>query len=58
MKAQEAPTSVQARGEVTSAETIAAIVAAAALRSDLPDNFHKLPVQDRLIMLGLDPERN
>ena len=55
-KAQEAPASVQARGSVTSDETIQLINATAATRTDLPDDFFKLPVQERLSILGLDPD--
>lgn len=49
----EAGVTAKAVGEVTTPETIAAIVAAAALRDDLPTNFHQLPIEQRLTILGL-----
>ena len=49
----EAANRASAVGEVTGPETITAIVAAAALRDDLPTNFHRLPVEERQRILGL-----
>ena len=49
----EAGNTTQAVGEVTSAETIQQILDAAALRDDLPPDFHKLPVATRQKILGL-----
>ena len=56
MKAQEAAATVQAYGTVTDDTTIELINQAAATRDDLPNNFFKLPVQERLTILGLDPD--
>lgn len=52
----EAGNTVRAVGETTTPETVAAIVAAAELRNDLPDDFHTLPVPERLRILNLEGE--
>ncbi len=54
--ATESGNTVRAEGSVTTPETVAAIVAAAELRDDLPDDFHRLPVPERLRILNLEGE--
>jgi len=60
MNTKERAETVEAFGSVTSDAVIEAINAAAALRDDLPDGFFKLPVTERLTILGLTgpDERN
>ena len=53
---REAGNQAKAVGETTSPETIAAIIAAAKLRDDLPEDFHRLPVPERLRILNLEGE--
>lgn len=53
MNPTEGPMTIAATGDVTTAEEIDAILEAAALRDDLPPNFHQLPVPERKSILGL-----
>ena len=52
-KLHQAPFTVTAEGTVTTPEEIEAILEAAALRDDLPPDFHRLPVPERQRILGL-----